>query len=614
MPAETNTSTALKTVDVPSVVSLKDFAKILEVPAADIQRKLMLRGVLASLNQKLSPEVVTWLGKGFGYQITITSNTPVPAAIAPVAAAAKPTVPIKTRVKGSGGPVGRPPVVTILGHVDHGKTTLLDAIRNAKVVDSEFGGITQHIGAYQVDIDDPDHPGQKRKITFLDTPGHAAFTAMRARGAQVTDIAVVVVAADDGIMPQTIEAINHAHAAGVPIVVALNKMDSEGANPDRVLVQLTEHDVMPEKYGGNVQTVEISALKKQGLDDLLATILLVSDLEVEPKADPDAPAQGIVVEAKIDRGRGVVATVLVEQGTLRAGDAIVAGTAYGRVRAMTNDRGQKVERATPATPVQILGLNSAPGAGDRLEVAKNEKDARQRAEAVFSEQRDTRLGASQRGTLDDLYKTLREGEVKELNVILKTDVQGSAEAIKESLIKIEHPEVKVNFIDIGVGPVGESDVTRAAATGSLIVGFNVRADSGTLKLAETEHVKIKDYKIIYDLIDDVKLAMAELLDPIYEEAELGHVEVRMVFKLPGARGVVAGSYVLDGKVVRGASVRARRGGKLVHEGRIETLRRIKDDAREVAAGYECGIVVPGYTPEEGDLLEVYEIKRTVRTI
>jgi len=613
MPAETNTSAALRIVDVPSVVSLKDFAEILQVPAADIQRKLMSLGVLASLNQKLSPEVVTKLAKGFGCQVKITANVAAPVVAAPVPVV-KPTVTHKTRVKGAGGPLGRPPVVTILGHVDHGKTTLLDAIRHAKVVDSEFGGITQHIGAYQVDVADPDHPGQKRKITFLDTPGHEAFTAMRARGAQVTDIAVVVVAADDGIMPQTVEAINHAHNAGVPIVVALNKMDTEGANPDRVLVQLTEHDVMPEKYGGNVQTVEISALKKQGLDELLATILLVSDLEVEPKADPEAPAQGVVVEAKIDRGRGVVATVLIEQGTLRAGDAIVAGTAYGRVRAMLNDRGQKVERATPATPVEILGLNSPPAAGDRLEVAKNEKEARQRAEAVFSEMRETRLGASQRETLDDLYKTLREGEVKQLNVILKTDVQGSAEAIRESLTKIDHPEVKVNFIDVGVGPIGDSDITRAAATDALVVGFNVKADSATQKLAETEHVTIRDYKIIYDLIDDVKLAMAELLDPIFAESELGHVEVRMTFKLPGARGIVAGSYVTDGKVVRGSSIRAKRGGKLVFEGKIETLRRIKDDAREVAAGYECGIVVPGYTPEVGDILDVYEIVRTVRTI
>jgi len=608
---------ATRVVDIPAVVSLKDFAELIKVPPADIQRKLMSLGVLASLNQKLSPEVVTRLAKNFGLTVNITAGGPT-ASAGPAAAAAggsaKPVVPVKTRVKGAGGPVARPPVVTIMGHVDHGKTTLLDAIRNAKVVDSEFGGITQHIGAYQVEIDDPLNEGQKRKMTFLDTPGHAAFTAMRARGAQVTDIAVIVVAADDGVMPQTIEAINHAKAAGVPIVIAINKIDKDGANPDRVLTQLTEYDIMPEKYGGNVLAVELSAIQKLGLDDLLEAILLVADAEVDPKADPNASAIGVVVEAQLDKGRGVVATVLVEQGTLRSGDAIVVGSAHGRIRAMINDRGQRVERATPSTPVEILGLNSIPSSGDRLEVAKNEKEARQKATAKAVEDRDTKLAANTRVTLEDLVKQYRDGTVKELNVIIKGDVQGSVEAVIDSLARINHPEVKCAFIASGVGTIGEADVEQAAATGAMIFGFNVRLDGAAAKAAEAGHVVIKEFKIIYDLIDAVKLAMAALLDPIYEEVPLGTAEVRMPFKLPRAGGVVAGSYIQDGKITRNSSVRVRRGKTLVHEGKVDQLKREKDDVREVAYGYECGILIPGYNPEVGDSIEIFEIKKTIRTI
>jgi len=611
------TSDAGVTVDIPAVVSLKDFAELIKVPAADIQRKLMSLGVLASLNQKLNGEVVTRLAKGFGFTVNILSSGAV-APSSPVAAAAggsiKPVVPGKSRVKGAGGPVSRPPVVTIMGHVDHGKTTLLDTIRNAKVVDSEFGGITQHIGAYQVDVDDPTSPDQKRKITFVDTPGHAAFTAMRARGAQVTDIAVIVVAADDGVMPQTIEAINHAKTAGVPIVIAVNKIDKEGANPDRVLTQLTEYDVMPEKYGGTVLAIEVSALQNLGLDDLLEAILLVTDAEVDPKADPSAMATGVVVEAQLDKGRGAVATVLVEQGTLRSGDAIVVGASYGRIRAMINDRGVRVERATPATPVEILGLNSVPSSGDRLEVVKNEKTARQQATIRAIEDRDTKLAANTRVTLEDLVKQRRDGIVKELYVVIKGDVQGSVEAVKESLERINHPEVKCTFVHTGVGPIGEADVELAAASDATIFGFNVRIEPAAAKAAEAEHVTIHEFKIIYDLIDSVKLSMAALLDPIYEEVPLGTAEVRMPFKLPRAGGVVAGSYIQDGKVTRGASVRVHRGKILVLEGKIDQLRREKDDAREVAYGYECGILIPGYNPEIGDSIEVFEIKKTLRTI
>ncbi|MDR3707591.1 MAG: translation initiation factor IF-2 [Capsulimonadaceae bacterium] len=608
---------AAQLVDVPAVVSLKDFADLIKVPPADIQRKLMSLGVLASLNQKLHPDVVTRLAKNFGFTVNIVTAGAPAAAVAVAAAAggsAKPAAPAKMRVKGAGGPVARPPVVTIMGHVDHGKTTLLDAIRNAKVVDSEFGGITQHIGAYQVEIDDPLNEGQKRKITFLDTPGHAAFTAMRARGAQVTDIAVIVVAADDGVMPQTAEAISHAKAAGVPIIVAVNKIDKPGANPDRVLTQLTEYDLMPEKYGGTVLSIEVSALQKLGLDDLLEGILLVADAEVEPKADPNARAVGVVVEAQLDKGRGVVATVLVEQGTLRSGDAIVVGASYGRIRAMTNYLGQRVERATPATPVEILGLNNVPSSGDRLEVAKNEKEARQKANLKAVEDRDAKLAATTRVTLEDLVKQYRDGTVKELNVIIKGDVQGSVEAIQDSLTGINHPEVKCTFIAVGVGPIGEADVELAAASNSMIFGFNVRTDNAAAKAAEAGHVQVQEFKIIYDLIDAVKLAMAGLLDPVYEEVPLGTAEVRMPFKLPRSGGIVAGSYIQDGKVTRGASVRIRRGKTLVCEGKVDQLKREKDDVREVAYGYECGILVPGYNPEIGDSIEIFEIKKSLRTI
>ena len=611
-------------VEIPEVITLKDFALLIGVPAPDIQKKLMGLGVLASLNQKLSPEVTTRLAKSYKVAITV-SAAPKPAAgngAVPDAAPTAPKVAVvapKPRQKAA-GPVTRPPVVTIMGHVDHGKTSLLDAIRQAKVASGEFGGITQHIGAYQVEVDDPENKGQKRKITFLDTPGHEAFTAMRARGAQVTDIAVLVVAADDGVMPQTIEAINHAKAANVPIIVAVNKIDKEGANPTNVLMQLTQYDVMPEAYGGNVQTVEVSAKEKLGLDDLLEQILLVTDAEIEPKADPSAPATGTVIEAELDKSRGAVATILVDQGTLKMGDSIVAGGTFGRIKAMLNDRGQRVTTATPATPVVVLGLGSVPAAGDRMEVVKDEKAARQLAEGRASVTRDEKLNTRRPVTLEDLQQQFKSGTNKELNLIIKGDVQGSVEAIRQSLDKIQHPEVKTKFISSGVGAVSDSDVLLASASSALIVAFNTRAEPAAARLAEAEHVDIREYRVIYDLIDDVKLAMAGLLDPIYEEIPLGTAEVRAVFKLPRSGGSIAGSYILSGKVVRGGLVRVKRGGKLVAEGKIDTLKREKDDVREVAQGYECGILVPGYDPMEPvndrpqDTIECYEMKRTVRTL
>ena len=611
-------------VEIPEVITLKDFALLIGVPAPDIQKKLMGLGVLASLNQKLSPEVTSRLAKSYKVPV-IVSAAPKPVAANGAVPDAVPTAPKvavvapKPRQKAA-GPVTRPPVVTIMGHVDHGKTSLLDAIRQAKVASGEFGGITQHIGAYQVEVDDPENKGQKRKITFLDTPGHEAFTAMRARGAQVTDIAVLVVAADDGVMPQTIEAINHAKAANVPIIVAVNKIDKEGANPTNVLTQLTQYDVMPEAYGGNVQTVEVSAKEKLGLDDLLEQILLVTDAEIEPKADPSAPATGTVIEAELDKSRGAVATILVDQGTLKMGDSIVAGGTFGRIKAMLNDRGQRVTTATPATPVVVLGLGSVPAAGDRMEVVKDEKAARQLAEGRASVTRDEKLNTRRPVTLEDLQQQFKSGTNKELNLIIKGDVQGSVEAIRQSLDKIQHPEVKTKFISSGVGAVSDSDVLLASASSALIVAFNTRAEPAAARLAEAEHVDIREYRVIYDLIDDVKLAMAGLLDPIYEEIPLGTAEVRAVFKLPRSGGSIAGSYILSGKVVRGGLVRVKRGGKLVAEGKIDTLKREKDDVREVAQGYECGILVPGYDPMEPvndrpqDTIECYEMKRTVRTL
>ena len=610
-----------RTVDIPSVITLKDFADKIGIPAPSIQKKLMALGVLASLSQKLHPDVVTRLAKSYNVIANIVAPAAVPAAspAAGPAAAQTPSVPKVAVVapkprQRPAGPVVRPPVVTIMGHVDHGKTSLLDAIRHARVADGEYGGITQHIGAYQVEIDDPDNPGKKRAITFLDTPGHEAFTAMRARGAQVTDIAILVVAADDGVMPQTQEAIQHIKAAGVPMIVAVNKIDKEDANPTRVLTQLTEYDVMPEAYGGTVQTVEVSAKEGLGLDDLLEKIVLVTDAEIEPKADPSVPATGTIIEARLDKGTGPVATVLVEQGTLKMGDTVVVGTTFGRVRAMMDDRGQRIKIAGPAFPAVILGLNAVPNAGDRLEAVKDEKAARQTAEGRGADERTERLASRRPVTLEDLQRQIKEGDTKELNLIIKGDVQGSVEAIRQSLEKIEHPEVKVRFIAFGVGPVGKADVDLAAASEALIVAFNVKPDNDAVRGAEAAHIEIREYRVIYDLIDDVKKAMAGLLDPIFEEVALGKAEVRAIFKLPRAGGVIAGSYVTDGKLQRGASVRVRRNRALFFEGKIDTLRREKDDVREVATGYECGVLVPNYDPAEADLIECFEMRKVERTL
>jgi len=591
-----------KAVEFPVGGTVKDLAVAMGIPPADVQKRLMSMGVLAAVNQRLSPDAARKLAGAYGFAVKL--KTPPPPAAASTATAARPA---KHKSPG-GGPTPRPPVVTVMGHVDHGKTTLLDAIRNTNVVEGEFGGITQHIGAYQVEIG---QDSDKRKITFLDTPGHAAFTAMRARGASITDIAVLVVAADDGIMPQTVEAISHARAAGVPIIVAINKIDLPDANPERIKTQLTEYDLVPREYGGDVECVPISAKQKQGIDDLLEHIAFQADL-MDLKADPNGKPRGVIVEARQEVGRGPVATVLVQEGTLRVGDNVVCGLAHGRIRAMTNDRGEKLTKAGPATPVEIIGLSLVPNAGDVLETVKDEKTARQIAELRAQRQRDARLATQQRVTLEDLYRRIREGEAKELNLVVKADVQGSVEAVVGALQQLDQSEVKLKVIHSAVGNIGESDIMLASASGAVVIGFNVRADAPAQQAAEREHVDVRIFNIIYELTEAVERAMKGMLAPVYEEIALGKAEVRRLFRTP--KGVViAGCYVTEGKIVRNADVRVRRGRDVVYTGKIESLKHLKDDVREMAQGFECGIVVSDFNDvQEGDILEAFEMRQVER--
>jgi translation initiation factor IF-2 len=595
-------------------------------------------GVLAALNQRLAPDAVKRIAQKLGRTVIMPSASPAAApASAPAAAPATPAPAggngsgtvvrpakaggpgrqVASSVKGratSDGLQARPPVVTIMGHVDHGKTTLLDTIRKTTVASGEAGGITQHIGAYQVE-------NNGRRITFLDTPGHAAFSAMRARGAQITDIIVIVVAADDSIMPQTEEAITLAKEANVPIIVAVNKIDLPGADPDRVLTDLTRYEIVPEAYGGDVQTVNISAKKGEGIQDLLDTILLVSEVEIDPKADPHGPAEGTVVEAKVDKGRGVVATMLVQSGTLRAGDVIVAGTFFGKIRSMADERGTKLVKAGPSTPVEVIGLNGVPDAGDQIKAVKDEKAARALAQERDIQLRDERLGGpGSRVSLEELYKTLRFGEVKELNVVIKGDVQGSVQAVRDSLLQLGNDEVRVRVLSTGVGPISDNDVLLAASDkdqeikNSLVVGFNTGTTGGAEKKAEQEHVQIKTFSIIYELIDAVKLAMLALLPPIYEEANIGKAEVRALFRLPGGRSI-AGCYVTDGMIRRNSKARLFRGKTLLFTGDVDTLKRFKDDVREVQNGYECGLTLRDYNDlAEGDTLEIFEMREVPREL
>jgi translation initiation factor IF-2 len=589
-----------KTIELPAVATVKELATAMGMQASDVQKKLMSMGVLAAVNQRLSPDAAKKLAAVFGFKVQPKA---APKAEAPVAV-------VKPKHKSPGGGTSpRPPVVTIMGHVDHGKTTLLDAIRKTNVVEGEFGGITQHIGAYQVEVD---HEGEKRKITFLDTPGHAAFMQMRARGAEVTDIAILVVAADDGIMPQTVEAINHAKAAQVPIIVAVNKVDKPDSNPDRVLTQLTEHEIVPTAFGGETECVMVSAKAGTGLDDLLEHILYAADL-LELRADPHAKPQGVIIEAKQEVGRGPVATVLVQQGTLRVGDAVVCGSAHGRVRAMTNERGERLQKAGPATPVEFTGLSAPPEAGDRLEEAKDEKSARQMAEREQQAVRDDRLSKSTgRLTLEDMVTRIRQGELKEMRVIVKGDVKGSVEAVVGQINHIQHEEIRVRVIHSGVGNISENDVMHASSTDALVIGFNVRADGPAQALAEREKIDVRTFNIIYELVDAVERTMKGMLAPIYEEVPLGKAEVRATFRTPKAV-IIAGCYVTDGKIVRNALCRVRREADVVVESKIDSLKHIKEDVREMAQGFECGIVIADFSDVKiGDVIECYRMEQVER--
>ncbi|MBP3908649.1 MAG: translation initiation factor IF-2 [Turicibacter sp.] len=573
-------------------LTVGDLAERLGKSTGEIVKQLLMLGMMATVNQTLDRETVELLAEEAGFEVKDKIFTDV-------------TEFEKIVIEDSEEDLEkRPPVVTIMGHVDHGKTTLLDAIRNSRVVTGEAGGITQHIGAYQVN-----HGGSV--ITFLDTPGHAAFTSMRARGAQVTDICVLVVASDDGVMPQTKEAIDHAKAAGVPIIVAINKMDKPTANPERVMQELLEFSLVPEEWGGDTIYVKLSALQGEGIDDLLEMINLVSEMN-EYKANPKRLATGTVIEAKLDKGRGPVATLLVENGTLRIGDAIVVGNTHGRVRAMVNDLNQRIEAAGPSTPIEITGLNDVPQAGDRFMVFPSEKEARQIADQRTANARELGNKPGKAVSLDDLFSQIQEGEMKELNVIIKGDVQGSVEALSGSLQKIDVEGVKINIIRASVGTITETDVTLAAASGAIIIGFNVRPSSTTRQQAANEGVDIRLHSIIYKVIEEIEAAMKGMLDPIFEEKVTGQLEVRQTFKVSKV-GTIAGCYVTDGSVSRNASVRVIRDGIVVFEGELGSLKRFKDEVKEVNYGYECGITIERYNDiKEGDIIEAYvmeEVKR-----
>ncbi len=572
-------------------ITVKELAEKMKKPASELIKKLMGLGVMSTINQEIDSDTAEILATDLGFKVEVVIEKTDEELLEEFED--KPEDLVK-----------RPCVVVVMGHVDHGKTSLLDAIRSTNVIATEAGGITQHIGAYQVE-----HNGQK--ITFLDTPGHEAFTAMRARGANVTDVAILVVAADDGVMPQTIEAINHAKAAKVPIIVAINKIDKPGANPDRVKQELTEHGLVAEEWGGDTICVNVSAKARMNLEEILEMILLVTEM-AELKANPKRPGKGTVIEAELDKGRGPVATVLVQNGTLQVGDSLVAGSAYGKVRAMIDDKGRRVKKAGPSTPVEVLGLNDVPQAGDVFHALDDDKKARQIAEKRLVKRREEELKTTSKVTLEDLFKHIKEGEIKELNIIIKADVQGSVEAVKQSLARLSTDEVRVNPIHGGVGAITETDIMLASASNAIIIGFNVRPDNNARKAAENEQVDIRLYRVIYNAIEDVKAAMTGLLDPDIKEVILGRAEVRQTFKASKI-GTIAGCYVTEGKVTRDAKVRVIRDGIVVHEGQLDSLKRFKDDAKEVAQGYECGITIDKYNDiQDGDIIEAFtfeEVKR-----
>ncbi|MBO1578682.1 MULTISPECIES: translation initiation factor IF-2 [Bacillus] len=574
-------------------LTVSELAKKLGKEPSELIKKLFMLGIMATINQDLDKDTIELLASDYGIEVeeeVIVSETEFETFI--------------DEQDDEENLKERPAVVTIMGHVDHGKTTLLDSIRNSKVTAGEAGGITQHIGAYQVEVND-------KKITFLDTPGHAAFTTMRARGAQVTDITILVVAADDGVMPQTVEAINHAKAAGVPIIVAVNKMDKPSANPDRVMQELTEYELVPEAWGGDTIFVPIAAIKGEGIDNLLEMILLVSEVE-EYKANPNRYATGTVIEAQLDKGKGTIATLLVQNGTLRVGDPIVVGTSFGRVRAMVSDIGRRVKVAGPSTPVEITGLNEVPQAGDRFMAFADEKKARQIGESRAQQALLAQRGEKSKLSLEDLFQQIQEGDVKEINLIVKADVQGSVEAMAASLRKIDVEGVKVKIIHTGVGAITESDIILASASNAIVIGFNVRPDVNAKRTAELENVDIRLHRIIYKVIEEIEAAMQGMLDPEFEEKVIGQAEVRQTFKVTKV-GTIAGCYVTDGKITRDSGVRIIRDGVVIYEGQLDTLKRFKDDVKEVAQNYECGITIERYNDlKEGDIIEAYimeEVKR-----
>jgi len=581
-----------KKVIVRGEMTVGELAKLLHKDASEVIKKLMMMGVLATINQDLDLDTVLLIAAEFGVE------TEVKIAVEDTN--------FET-IEENDDPeslVTRPPVVTIMGHVDHGKTTLLDAIRETKVAVGEAGGITQHIGAYQVEVNG-------KKITFLDTPGHEAFTTMRARGAQVTDITILVVAADDGVMPQTVEAISHAKAAGVPIIVAVNKIDKEGANPDKIKQELMEYELVPEEWGGDTIFVNVSAKQRINLDGLLEMILLVAEMN-DYKANPDKRARGTVLEAELDKGKGPVARVLVQHGTLKVGDAFVAGDCFGRVRAMTNDRGRRLKEAGPSTPVEITGLTEVPQAGDPFMVFEDERKAREIAEKRAIKTRQAKVSQNARVTLDDLFNKIKEGEIKDLNVILKADVQGSLEALKGSLEKIDIEGVRVKTILGGVGAITESDIALAVASSAIVVGFNVRPEPRAAAMAEEEKVDVRLHRVIYKVIEEIEQAMKGMLEPVFKEKVIGHAEVRETFKVSKV-GTIAGCYVTDGKITRTAEARLVRGGIVLYEGKIDSLKRFKDDAREVAEGYECGITLENHNDiQQGDIIEAFVMETVER--
>lgn len=576
-------------------LSVAELAKKLHREPSEIIKKLFMLGVMATINQELDKDAIELICADYGVEV----EEEIRVDITDLETHFEQTEEINEEELSE-----RPPVVTIMGHVDHGKTTLLDSIRNTKVTAGEAGGITQHIGAYQVTEGD-------KKITFLDTPGHAAFTTMRARGAKITDLTILVVAADDGVMPQTVEAINHAKAAEVPIIVAVNKMDKPSANPDRVMQELTEHGLVPEAWGGETIFVPISALKGEGIDTLLEMILLVSEVG-ELKANPNRLALGTVIEAQLDKGRGSVATLLVQDGTLKVGDPIVVGHAYGRVRAMVNDKGRRGKEAGPSTPVEITGLNDVPQAGDRFVVFEDEKTARQVGETRAMSAIQAQRSEKQRVTLDNLFEQMSQGEMKELNLIVKADVQGTVEAMAASLMKIDVEGVNVKIIHTGAGAITESDISLAAASNAIVIGFNVRPDVNAKRAAEEEGVDIRLHRIIYKVIEEIEQAMKGMLDPEFEEKIIGQAEVRQTIKVSKV-GTIAGSYVTEGKVTRDSGVRVIRDNVVIFEGELDTLKRFKDEVKEVARGYECGITITNFNDiKEGDIIEAYimeEVKR-----